>query len=89
MSEVFLCERGQIRPADKKALREAGIVVVEVEDPSKCQFIRSSETIPADDMLWASLDALNTNTSYNGAREQREQLAKNLLSIVVKRRGKQ
>ena len=83
MSEVFLCESGQLDDRSKRDLRKAGIVVVEVADPGKCQFIRSTEVIGQDDMLWATLDALNhVGGSYNKGEDQREQLARNLLTVV-------
>jgi len=73
MSEVFLCERGQLTDRAKHDLRKAGVVVVEVDDPAKCQFIRATETIPADDMLWAALSALKANDgSYSKGVHQRE-----------------
>lgn len=83
MTEVFLCERGQLTVASKRDLRAAGVVVAEVADITKAAFVRSSEIVSADDMLWAALDALNSDKSgYSGAREQREVLARNLLTIV-------
>lgn len=86
MSEVFLCETGQLNATAKHDLRKAGIVVVEVPDPSRCQFIRATETISGDDMLWAALHALSSNQDLSG-RQQREQLALNMLSIVRARRA--
>lgn len=82
MSEVFLCRTGQLTAASKRDLKKAGIVVVEVEDPSACEFIRSGETIAGDDMLWACLDALRVETGSYG-RDQRDRLAQNLLKCMV------
>jgi hypothetical protein len=81
MSEVFLCPTGQLSNVAKHDLRKAGIVVVEVEDPSRCQFIRSTEVISGDDMLWAAFKALNSQDT-TGAKAQREALARNLVKIV-------
>ena len=89
MSEVFLCETGQLDDRSKRDLRKAGIVVVEVADPSKCQFIRATETISHDDMLWATLRALNHDGDVsNRGHAQREQLARNLFQIVVDARAR-
>jgi hypothetical protein len=83
MSEVFLCKTGQLNAVGKHDLRKAGVVVVEVEDPASCQFIRSAETISGDDMLWAAMDALKRNFGYGDeGRKQREQFAFNLHDIV-------
>jgi hypothetical protein len=87
VSEVFLCETGQLSAASKRDLKKAGIVVVEVEDPSRCQFIRATETISADDMLWAAIDALRVE-SGNYGRDNRERLAHNLWVIVTDARNK-
>jgi hypothetical protein len=87
MSEVFLCRTGQLSNAGRRDLKRAGVVVVEVEDPAECQFIRSTETIAADDMLWAALHALNVVGQYDSTGKiQREQLAKNLFSIMMDQR---
>ena len=83
MAEVLLVPPGAVKPADRKALREAGVVVVETEDPSKCQFIRAGEVISGSDMLWAAFDSLRRDFGYgdHGAK-QREQLAMNLFSLI-------
>lgn len=90
MAEVFMCTRGQLDDRSKRDLRKVGVVVVEVEDPSQCQFIRSTETVSADDMLWAALDALRVNNGYNDSgKVQREQLAQNLFALVLNQRVEQ
>jgi hypothetical protein len=88
VSEVFLCKTGQLNAVGKHDLRKAGVVVVEVDDPASCQFIRSAEAVSGDDMLWAALDALRHDFGYgdHGAK-QREQLAHNLFKIVAESRG--
>ena len=88
VSEVFLCERGQLDARATRDLRKSGVVVVEVDDPGKCQFIRATETVSGDDMLWATLDALNHNGgTYSVGDAQREKLARNLLAVVVASRA--
>lgn len=88
MSDVFLCETGVLTNASKRDLRKAGVVVVEVTDPSKCQFIRATETVSADDMLWAAMDALRRDFDGYGNKgdKQREQLAHNLYHLIVNQR---
>lgn len=88
MAEVLLVPPGAIKAADRKALRDAGVVVVETDDPAKCQFIRASETVSSDDMLWAAMDALRRDFGYgNKGAQQREQLALNLWRLIAERRG--
>lgn len=75
---------GAITAADRKALRAAGVVVVETDDPSRCQFVRAGESISGSDMLWAAMDALRHDFGYgNHGKDQREQLAKNLYSLIA------
>jgi len=80
MAEIFLCPKGQLDARARRDLRTAGVVVVEVEDPARCQLIRASEILTADDMLWAALDALCSGESY--ASSQREKLVANLLRLM-------
>ena len=85
---VFLCQVGELTRQSKKDLRAAGIVVAEVANIHNAQFIRAAEVIGANDMLWAVLDALNLQGSYGSdGTKQREQLAKNLLGVVLKAKG--
>jgi hypothetical protein len=88
MAEVFLCETGQLTQPSKVALRKAGIVVAEVADINKALLIRLSEIVGADDMLWAALDALNSDAGGygDGANKQREKLAANLLAVLLQHR---
>ena len=84
MAEVFLCEMGQLADESRQALREAGIVVVEVKDPSRCQFIRSGEKLSSSDMLWAAMDAIRRDFgSYSKGEKQREQFALNMWKLVA------
>lgn len=81
-----MCERGQLDNKSKSELRKAGVVVVEVDDPAKCQFIRATETVGADDMLWAAMDALRvTDKEYGESKghTQRARLAHNLIELVI------
>lgn len=83
MAEIFLCPRNQIDARARRDLRAAGVVVVEVDDPSKCQLVRASEILSHSDMLWAALDALCYSEQYGSTGEkQREQLSRNLLKLM-------
>ena len=94
MAEVFLCRTGQLAPASRRELKRAGVVVVEVEDMAACQFIRATETIPADDMLWAACDALKRtydegyNAKGSASRAHREKFALNLFELIDAARPK-
>jgi len=88
MAEVCLVETGQLTPQSRRELKRAGIVVAEVADITRCQFVRASEIVNADDLFWAVLDALNLKADYGSSGEkQREKLAVNLLAIVNTKRA--
>lgn len=85
MAEVFMAVRGQLNERGKSDLRKAGIVVVEVDDLTQAQFIRSSEMVNGDDMLKAAMNALrHTPTEYGKSTgaSQRNKLAWNLINLV-------
>lgn len=81
MAEVFVCEKGSLTAASKRALKEAGVVVAEVDDLKRCEFVRASEVISHSDLVWAALEALTTG-GYSGASKQRERLVTNLFQIA-------
>ncbi len=83
MAEVFLCRSGQLTAASRRELKRAGIVVVEVEDPAGCQFIRAGETVSHSDMLLAAVDALKVTTSWpSGDQEHQNRFAQNLFKLI-------
>lgn len=83
MADVFLCKTGAIDVASKRALKKAGVIVVEVHDPADCQFVRASSLVSGDDMLWAAMDALSREFGYGDKGEkQREQFAINVFRLV-------
>ena len=78
MAEVFLCATGQLTAASRRELKRAGIVVVEVNDPSRCQFIRATEALSGGEMLHAACDALKRtykedyNSEGSASKKHRE-----------------
>lgn len=91
MSEIFLCPRGAIKQTTQKLLTDAGVIVVEVPKPERCQFLRAQTLVSGDDLLWAVLKALQTGrgSSYsdNGSN-QRASLANILFELIEARRPK-
>lgn len=83
MAEVFLCQAGQLTPGSRRELKRAGVVVVEVENPGACQFIRATEAVSADDMLWAAVHALKIRDNlYDQGNMQRSQFAANIIGLI-------
>lgn len=74
MSEpaVLFVKPGAIKPEDKAALRDAGVVVVEVENPDDVRLVRAegilgAQELPHGDLLAAAASAIyaNSNTAMH------------------------
>lgn len=85
MAEVFVCPKGSISDRSVRALREAGVIVVQADDPNQCRFLRPGTEMTSSDMLWAALKALQLK-GYSGASEQREEFTKIMFSLVNAKR---
>lgn len=86
MAEVFVTPTGALTRRSITDLRKAGVVVVETDDYAHHAFVRSSEMVSADDMLWAAMQALgHEGDTYNKGHHQREQLARLLIQITDRR----
>lgn len=89
MAEVFICKKGAVDARGVADLRKAGVIVVQAETPERCTFIRSSEVVSSDDMLWAALSALKVQGNYGSeGKLQRETLALRLFDLVNEARAK-
>lgn len=58
---VLFVKPKAIRPCDKGALRKAGIIVVEIDNPSDARFVRSETELPNGDLLQAAGKAIMTS----------------------------
>lgn len=89
MTEVFVAEVGQLTARAARDLRKAGIVVAEVASLERCEFVRATEVMSADDLTWAALHALNLRGAYGShGVGQRELFVSNLLTIMESARKK-
>jgi len=88
--EIFVCPKDSISDRSVRALREAGVVVVQADDPEKCRFIRAGgEEVGSRDLLWAAMKAMQITPQYSageGAQKVREEFTKVLFGIVNDRR---
>jgi hypothetical protein len=83
MAEVFLCPTGALSRQSVRDLRKAGVVVVETDQPERCTFIRSTETISSTDMLWAAISALQVAPKYSDhGTAQREEFTRLLFTLI-------
>lgn len=66
MSEptILFVKPGAISAADKTALHDAGVVVVEIENPQDVKLARAGFELPASGMLAAALAAMSEPSAY-------------------------
>jgi hypothetical protein len=81
MTEIFVCKPGALSDEDHAALREAGVVVVRLEDPTEFRLVRAQPELNAGDILAAALTGLSPasdGSSSAGSNRAKfvEQLAK-------------
>ena len=83
MTEIFVAEIGQLTVGSKRQLRKAGVVVVEVKALTRCQFVRAATVLSGDELLWASVAALNVKGGYREEGQvQRNKFVENLTEIM-------
>lgn len=63
---VLFVKPRAIKSADKRALRDAGIIVVEVENPADIKFTRAETELPCGDLLAIAAGAI---AKFQYARE--------------------
>ena len=77
---------GSLTSEDKAILREAGVIVVEHENPSELRLLRPCAELSASDMLMAAMKALVTSdTDYSRGTLQRQSFTKFLADAMIKR----
>ncbi len=78
MTQILVTKPDVLNQRDKAALRKAGVVVVEADDPSAVKLLQpDAPEITGNDMLWAALKGLNA-PNY----EHRAVFAKCMLSAM-------
>lgn len=87
MAEIFVCPKGSISDRSVRALRDAGVVVVQADDPALCRFMRPGAELDAQDMLWGALKALQAS-NYTGGQEQRQEFTRIMFALANERREK-
>lgn len=60
---------GSLRRCDKKRLADAGVVVIEVDDPLSVRLLRAHSDVSASDMLMSALKTI-TETGFGDVRKQ-------------------
>lgn len=73
---------GTISESDKISLREAGVIVIEHEDPASIRIIRPGADIEAGEMLCAAMKALKSQKGTT-ADKQREIFSLAVADIII------
>lgn len=66
---ILFCKPGAVKPADKKALKTAGVLVIEIEDPQSVKFTRAHAEIDGCDLLRVAMQTINETKSFQNVRE--------------------
>lgn len=89
MSEptIFVCRPGAVSAKSRAELKRAGVIVVELDDPSQFKLLRASSEIDSSSMLAAALDALTSQPQVadyvaHRATMQRERFMKLLAELA-------
>lgn len=86
MTQILVTKPGTLNQRDRASLRRAGVVVVEADDLSQVKLIQpSGNELPAHDMLFAAMQAINA-TGY--AADARDAFAKAVLEQMESLRAK-
>jgi hypothetical protein len=83
VTKVLVVKPGTLIPADKRKLRNAGVVAVEAEHPEDVRLL-STEGPPmdGDELLFAAVSAINTSSTAKGA------FAEEMLAALNRARSK-
>lgn len=87
MAEIFICKPGAIGAEDRTALRDAGVVVIELDDPAEFRLVRAQPELNAGDILKAALQALSPDAddAYHPATTNRSIFLRALAKAVTSR----
>jgi nucleoside-diphosphate-sugar epimerase len=72
---------------DRAALRRAGVVVIEHENPDELRLLRPSADVDASDMLRCALTALAHGPTHRNVGDAREQFVRLLAAVVAGNAG--
>jgi len=54
---------------DKRTLSQAGVIVIEIENPADAKFVRAGTELSGGALLQAAAEAIASTTGYNSPRE--------------------
>lgn len=82
MAHVLAVKPGKVNPAQKKILQEAGVILIEMDDPNDLRIVRAEvPEIDGSELSWAAIAAIDQVASVNAAA----QFTKNVRSILARK----
>lgn len=66
---ILFAKPGVVKPADKKALKTAGVLVIEIEDPQSVKFTRAYAEFDQCDLLRIAMKTIKETASFQNVRE--------------------
>lgn len=85
MSEptILFVKPAAISAPDKDALKSAGIIVIEIDDPASAKFVRAGPELTGGELLRAACEAIYNTPAGNYARSVREAFAEAIAAAVI------
>jgi hypothetical protein len=86
MAQVLAIKPGRLKAADRKALKVADIIVLEIDDPDELRIVRVDGLgLAASELSWAAIAAIDAC----GSALAQSQLTKNLKKLIERRLRKE
>ncbi len=63
---ILFVKPGAVKDIDKRRLSQAGVIVVEVEDPSSIKLVRAGYELPATALMAAAAKAIKESSATYG-----------------------
>jgi hypothetical protein len=65
MAEILIVKPNVLSADDKAALRDVGVVAIEVEQPDEVRFVRAEQELDGGDLALAAMKALAKSSGIN------------------------
>lgn len=89
MTDPTICivKSGAISSDDKNALREAGMIVIECDNPSDIRFTKAAVDVEADLILSAAMEAVADTPGAHTVLNLRDRFARILAERIANKDG--
>jgi hypothetical protein len=80
---ILFVKPQSISDEDRAALREAGVIVVEIDDPASAKFVRAGYEIDSSSMLAAAMKAMLDTKGGEYSCELQKRFALNIARAII------